>query len=199
MTHVTLLERFSKTPNVVIAFTDGSCKRNGQVNAVGGIGVYFGPDDARNRCVPVLPTAAQRVTSPRTELLAAIEALRVVFPSSTNEKDLPTLVIATDSAVVSCAIQGYGKRVGRTDWKRSLSNVDLVERLYDGMKGKSVIAVQVPGHSGLLGNEEANRLATWASKEADGQLLEQPDADLSEQQYEALLRTAQENARAGLS
>lgn len=37
----------------IIIYTDGACKSNGTGLAVAGYGVFFGPNDLRNRAVPL--------------------------------------------------------------------------------------------------------------------------------------------------
>ena len=57
-------------------FTDGSTLNNQtKGDRKGGVGVFFGNDDARNISLPLEETDSNKVTNQVTELLACIKAI----------------------------------------------------------------------------------------------------------------------------
>ncbi|OBZ91855.1 Ribonuclease H1 [Choanephora cucurbitarum] len=144
---------------VSVVYTDGASSNNGKGNARAGYGVYWGKNDPRNASVR-LP--GKRQTNQRAEASAVIHALE----SSMNETD--TLEIMTDSQYVINAVTTWSKAWVEKGWKgtngKEIQNRDLFEkilRLIKNRKGE-VKLTYVPGHQGVPGNEEADRLAVAA-------------------------------------
>lgn len=63
--------------NAAVVYTDGACVNNGKKGAVGGIGVYWGPDSPHNVAEPL--TGVQ--TNNRAEYKAVYTALQQVGDS----------------------------------------------------------------------------------------------------------------------
>lgn len=139
-------------------FTDGSSRGNGTNGASAGYGVYFGPGDSRNLSAR-LPGSRQ--TNQRAELMAITEALKAV-PSN------QAVIIKTDSQYsISCFT------VWKTTWLRNgwrnarggeVENRDLIQyglELIEARRsaGGTSMLQKVPAHSGVHGNEMADRLA----------------------------------------
>jgi ribonuclease HI len=61
----------------VVVHVDGACPGNGTQNAVGGVGIYFGPSSPYNLSAPVNKTTKPS-TSQQAELHAALNALRII-------------------------------------------------------------------------------------------------------------------------
>lgn len=57
---------------------DGACPGNGTINAVGGIGIYFGPCSPYNFSALLNRNIVQPPTSQRAELMAATRALEII-------------------------------------------------------------------------------------------------------------------------
>ncbi|CAG8809958.1 35900_t:CDS:1, partial [Racocetra persica] len=130
-------------------WTNGYCKRNGLSDAIGGIDVFFGDNDIRNLSER-LP--GERQTNNRAEIYAVIRALKIC-----DKKE--NLIINTDSNYVIIS----------RDIKKPKTNFDLVNRFNDLIKeheGKTYLK-HVKGHSGIYGNEQADKLAYLGSKKPD--------------------------------
>jgi len=156
-----------------VVYTDGACSGNGRSGSTAGIGVWWGPNDARNlseRC-PGLQT------NNRAELIAIIRALE-----TTPINSVP-LVIKSDSEY---AIKCY------TDWLPTwrynnfitsqgtpVKNVKLImymDALFSMRRrsGQEVRLEHVRGHAGEVGNEGADALAVHGAKLAE---IDEPDWD----------------------
>lgn len=105
-------------------------------------------------------------TNQRMEVKAVIEALKAA-----QLKRWPQpLVIVSDSAyVVNCFLQGWWKGWLMRDWvnsqRKPVANRDLWEQLIALVSGhRDVTWEWVKGHSGVPGNEEADRLASQAAR-----------------------------------
>ncbi|KAJ9062956.1 Ribonuclease H1 [Entomophthora muscae] len=135
-------------------YVDGCCLRNGQDGATAGVGVYFGPNDSRNVSQPLYG----QQTNQRAELKAAVEAVRLGDRSS-------DLNIHTDSKYVVDGVNSYSNRWERNGWTNAngapVANQDLFTQLKDSINRHpgQVNIKYVPGHSGIQGNEYADRLA----------------------------------------
>lgn len=108
-------------------FTDGSVFRNGQPDAYGGLGVYFGPDDPRNKSqVLTRELIHQSVTSILAELLAIMTALLLA------PQDEP-LDIYTDSLYALKCLTTWCRAWERNGWKKrngqDVSHKDLLRSL----------------------------------------------------------------------
>lgn len=157
--------------NAVHVYVDGSCLANGQGGlARGGYGGFYGNGDPRNFSEPLTP--GEKQTNNRGELKAAIHAVQQACESDCA---LP-LCIHTDSRYV---IDGITKWIEA--WrKRNYANVenDDLWRTLDasvqawgqhyaersgGAPHDAVAFIHVKGHSGVYGNEQADRLAVQGS------------------------------------
>ncbi|CAG8489459.1 34460_t:CDS:2 [Racocetra persica] len=138
--------------DIINVWTDGYCKRNGLSDAIGSIGVFFGNNDSRNLSER-LPGEQQ--TNNRAEIYAAIRALEIC-----DKKE--NLIINTDSNYVIIS----------RDVKKPKTNFDLVNRFNDLIKEREekTYLKHVKGHSGIYGNEQADKLAYLGSKKPDVKL-----------------------------
>lgn len=116
-------------------YTDGGCIDNGKKDAVGAWA--FTSSDGAEQSGILFNT-----TSNRCELWAVIEAIRYA-----DSKCLPVTIYSDSNITVNC---------GNKDWKRK-KNHDLWA-LLDSIKTKRHTLVWVKGHSGVEGNERADRL-----------------------------------------
>jgi ribonuclease HI len=162
------------TANHEVVYTDGCARGNGRIGAVGGIGIYYGPDDPRNVAAPLLNSGKQ--TNQRAELAAAITAVENALKDASKPgAEIKGLNIHSDSEYAANCLTIWGDKWERKDYKRSdgggISNLDLIKsgrekikrynELYNDRNGpgKGVVFTHVRGHAGILGNEMADRLA----------------------------------------
>ncbi|TPX57089.1 hypothetical protein SpCBS45565_g08270 [Spizellomyces sp. 'palustris'] len=140
---------------VLPIYTDGSCLSNGSERARAGYGIYFGPSHPFNTSAR-LPGPIQ--TNNRAELLAVIRAIEIAPPNM-------HLVVHSDSMYMKQGIEqwmtGWKKRRWKTFKGTDVLNKDLwvrLEEAREGYRGR-VTLKYVRGHAGVLGNEQADRLA----------------------------------------
>ncbi|CAJ0586680.1 unnamed protein product, partial [Mesorhabditis spiculigera] len=139
-------------------YTDGACASNGQSGARAGWGVYWGDNHPDNSNGPV--HGAQ--TNNRAELRAAIEAV-----DQAQDRGIERLRINTDSDLMIKSQNEWKGKWKENGWMTSagtpVKNQDLHKELDRKMQGMDVKFEYVPGHSGIHGNEQADRLATDAA------------------------------------
>jgi ribonuclease HI len=160
--------------NATLVFVDGSCLGNGQGGAArGGYGGFYGNNDSRNFSEPLL--SDERQTNNRGELKAAIHAIR----HASESRSLTPLHIYTDSRYVIDGItkwivawrkKDYAKVENDDLWRELDATLQRQSLQYaHGTGGKPADAVMfhhVKGHSGVYGNEQADRLAVMGSMKA---------------------------------
>ena len=131
-------------------YTDGSCLNNGETTAAAGCSIWFGDNDERNTSLKVPgPDQSNQVG----ELVAILHALRAV----------PTdraLTIKTDSMY---AILGLTKNLENWEDKGWLNSkhAEIFKCLtaWTRFRSNTTRITWVKGHSGVKGNEEADKLA----------------------------------------
>lgn len=153
----------------IIVYTDGACKQNGKVDAVAGIGVWWGPHDERNlseRC-------PGDQTNNRAELIAIIRALETapseeaLSPVAASKKRKTRWIIRTDSRYSIQVATEWAPKWERNNWRlasgQEAKNVPLIQYLMAllDLRGmdEPVKFEWVRGHQGDVGNEAADRLA----------------------------------------
>jgi ribonuclease HI len=137
----------------VTIYTDGACKGN---PGPGGWGCVL----SKRRSYLELAGPEPDTTSNRMELLAAIKGLeRLTKPSM--------VTVFTDSVYVCNGISkwlsGWEAKGWKTSTGKPVKNVDLWKRLKEATQGHTVAWQWVKGHSGIPGNERADRLAQDAA------------------------------------
>ncbi|KAA8917039.1 hypothetical protein TRICI_000825 [Trichomonascus ciferrii] len=162
------------TANHEVVYTDGCARGNGRRGAVGGIGVYYGPDDPRNVAAPLLDEGRQ--TNQRAELTAAITAVEHALKEASKPgADVRGLNIHSDSEYAAKCLTTWGDKWEKNDYKRGengqIANLELIKSGREKIKqyndlykkkngpGQGVVFTHVRGHAGILGNEMADRLA----------------------------------------
>jgi len=152
-------------------YTDGSCITGSDGLRYGGAGVWFGFDDARNTHVPI---PSESSTNQYAELLAINYALKLC-------RNVKSLVINTDSQYSIKCLTVWYKTWCRNEWKTSTNkdvlhsslikeSVSILE--YRISQGYSTSLEYVKGHSGVEGNEGADKLARKASSESHQKAME---------------------------
>ncbi|KAL2875961.1 hypothetical protein SGCOL_008812 [Colletotrichum sp. CLE4] len=154
--------------NLPQIFTDGASAGNGTPSARAGVGVYFGPNDARNVSEP-LEGALQ--TNQRAELAAVLRALECT--SVTQD-----VQIWTDSKYTrNCATRYIEKWVTngwRTGSGKPVKNQDLIRAIVEHLNRREAAGTitsinWVKGHTKKLsktavGNRAADELATAGAR-----------------------------------
>lgn len=140
-------------------YCDGSSKDNGKENNTGGYGLVIFRDDT---LIYHYGEQCTNTTNNREELKALIHALKL---SQTAFKD-EVCVIYSDSAYVVNMCNEWIRNWARNNWlnskKVTVENVDLVKQIYNYiiLDFPNFQITKVPGHSGVLGNELADAMAT---------------------------------------
>lgn len=129
-------------------YTDGGCSPN---PGVGGWGVvaYQNGQEAWSECGGHMST-----TNNRMEMQALIEGLRLA--------DRQPCVIFSDSQLCVSTLTVWARSWERNGWSRKegpVKNLDLVQEGYGLFRQSKARIVWVKGHSGVKGNERADRLA----------------------------------------
>lgn len=155
-------DTFSYMGEHVVVYTDGCCSSNGRRRARAGIGVYWGPGHPLNVGIR-LPG---RQTNQRAEIHAACTAIR-----QAKAQDIDKLVLFTDSMFtingITNWVQGWKANGWRTSTGKEVINKEDFVELERLVQGMDIQWMHVPGHSGFLGNEEADRLAREGAKQSE--------------------------------
>uniref|UniRef100_A0A2K5Y058 Ribonuclease H1 n=1 Tax=Mandrillus leucophaeus TaxID=9568 RepID=A0A2K5Y058_MANLE len=155
-------DTFSYMGDFVVIYTDGCCYSNGRRRQRAGIRVYWGPGHPLNVGIR-LPG---RQTNQRAEIHAACKTIE-----QAKAQNISKLVLYTDSMFTINGITNCVQSWKENGWKTSagkevINKEDFValERLSQGM---DIQWMHVPGHSGFIGNEEADRLAREGAKQSE--------------------------------
>ena len=136
-------------------YVDGACRNNGQTEAKGGCGVYWGDGHPMN-CSDVL--LGEKQTNNRAEMSAAIIAL-----SQAIADGLTNITMISDSRYMKEGISNWIKKWKINGWK-SQTKTDILNKdlwvLLGSLRNKvNVTWKLVEGHGTTQGNIEADRLA----------------------------------------
>ena len=139
-------------------YIDGSCIRNESDSAKAGYGVYWGVDHPWNGSYTM--PKEEGATNNKAELRAAIKAIEIA-----EHNQVEKLVINSDSKYVVQGITQWSDNWCKNGWKTS--NGESVKNKEEWVKllqlvNDSKITIKwnhVPGHKGISGNEEADKLA----------------------------------------
>ncbi|TGZ60913.1 hypothetical protein CRM22_008236 [Opisthorchis felineus] len=143
-----------------IVYTDGACIGPGD-NRQAGYGVYWGPGHRLN--------VSERLSGEQTNNRAEIEAV-ITAVKQAKEAGLTSITIATDSKFAQHCATEWGPVWEKNGWKlydgKPVKLRKPVERLLRVIResGVNVSWRYVPGHSGVEGNEAADRLANMGAK-----------------------------------
>ncbi|SEL74469.1 ribonuclease HI/ribonuclease HI / DNA polymerase-3 subunit epsilon [Atopomonas hussainii] len=137
-------------------YTDGACLNNGTSKAKAGFGaVLTNPQGKRLEIAGPVP-ADQQQTNSRAELMAIVEALK-------RCTKVAPITVFTDSKYIADACNEWLDGWKQRGWKKAdgkpPSHSDLWEEVDQQLQTKGVTVVWVRGHSGIIGNEQADALA----------------------------------------
>lgn len=143
-------------PLLTTVYTDGSCEKNGSIEAVAGAGIWFGKDDPRNRALRLPVDIPQ--TNNTGETVAVLKTLKMV-PGEQSVK------IMSDSQLVIDSLTKHLKKHEDEGWIGT-ANGDLMRKIAASMRSRKGLTIfeKVKGHAGILGNEEADKLAGIGAK-----------------------------------
>ncbi|KAF8545957.1 ribonuclease H-like protein [Imleria badia] len=136
-------------------YTDGSCLRNGKLDATCGSGIWFEDNDPKNKAIKV---PGQHQSNQVGEIAAMIVALQQTNPT------MPITII-TDSRYV---IDGLMKHLGTWEdrgWT-GVSNAEWFQATAYQLRQRAAPAnfKWVKGHAKTLGNERADMLANQGAR-----------------------------------
>jgi ribonuclease HI len=140
-----------------IVYTDGACKNNGKETASAGIGVFWGDNNPLN----ISEKLIGKQTNQRAELNAAIKAIEQAISLSYK-----SITLYTDSLYTIKCIKEWVTKWKKNNWIKS--NNEPVENKQDILKLDNLCSLiyvnwkHIPGHKGIYGNEEADKLAKKA-------------------------------------
>ncbi|RDX41627.1 ribonuclease H-like protein [Lentinus brumalis] len=148
----------SASSGPIVVYTDGSCRGNGKPGSTAGVGVWWGVDDPRN----VSERCPGDQTNNRAELLSII---RVLERAPTDRP----LEIRSDSQYSISCMTAWVFDWKRRGWRKSdgkpvlnlalIQYADLLLEERRRVLKQSVEFKKVLAHSGVEGNEAADRLA----------------------------------------
>lgn len=142
-------------------YTDGACIHNGKQNALGGIGIYFGENDARNVSKRFYGKQSNNIA----ELLAIIETHKII---TSDLKNGSKIGIVSDSEYAINAVSSYGEKCCNKKWDVTIPNKELVKIGYELYKNESnVVFIHIKAHTNKddihsIGNDHADKLANQA-------------------------------------
>ena len=162
----------------IVIYTDGSSLNNQHKgNRRGGIGVYFGMNDTRNKSIPLVESLTNKVTNQVAELTACIIAIETVVLDNSYMNN--SILLCTDSKYTIDCITKWSKNWKKNSWKKSngivIENLELIKKLecyYNSYKikfkhiraHKNEPPKTDPSYNDWYGNMMADLLATNASK-----------------------------------
>ncbi|KAG6825175.1 hypothetical protein H0H92_004465 [Tricholoma furcatifolium] len=166
VTTPTWSDEAERTPET-LAYTDGSCIRNGSMDAIAGAGVWFGEDDEQNIAAR-LPMTLENSNN-AGEAVAVLLAIRKARPEV-------TLRILTDSKITMDELTILLRKHEDRGWL-DIANKNIVKTIVDCLRQRSGPAVfrKVKGHSNLEGNEGADRLAKEGAEKPAPDEMEIPN------------------------
>lgn len=148
---------------MILIYTDGSAKRNGTDNSIGGYGIVVVDKITQKVLDAYQKNNIPNTTNNRMELTAIIAA------SVLYEHYYPFNLVSlySDSTYAIKSLFEWREKWKENDWKKSngekVLNLDLIQE-FDELREINTLnffeKTVIPGHSGNLFNELADKLAT---------------------------------------
>jgi len=168
----------------IVIYTDGSCKGNGTKSARAGAGIWFESLDSEEKRIEYHEDIVKshenedKITNNVAEMTAIIRALEMflyegIATPPAFQADRP-IEIRSDSTIT---VKGINEWIynwkAKPSWddeklESKIKNRRLFKKLdrllTDVRKGRKVELKYCKGHAGIVGNENADRLATPTTK-----------------------------------
>lgn len=155
----------------ITIFTDGASSGN---PGPGGWGTVI----SYNSKVIELGGAEKKTTNNRMELQAVLEGLTFVLQE--NLQSTP-ITLYTDSSYVANGITNWIKGWQKRNWTNQagqpIANIDIWKEIAHILPDVQLVIVNISGHSGIAGNEQADRIATGFVKNTQHILFQGPRSD----------------------
>ncbi len=100
----TIVDKTFDLTNCTNIYVDGSCINGGTKEAIGSIGIYFGPNDSKNEKLRIESDPKEKLTTNRLELKAILYGITKVLTEIVEKK---TIVIHTDCEYSISALTSY--------------------------------------------------------------------------------------------
>jgi ribonuclease HI len=161
-----LYSRFNIEEVDYFIYTDGSCYNNGDINAVSGIGIFFGINNKKN-VSKVINSIDNNDTNNSAELYAIIEAYKIVKEDLKNNIKI---CIFTDSEYCIKCATSYGEKCNSNNWEKNIPNKELVKEIYNIYNNnQNLLLKHIRAHTNKkdkhsIGNSNADKLAYNAIK-----------------------------------
>lgn len=153
-----------------VIYTDGACRKNGKDGASGGFGVLMVSDDK----IEAYREDETPTTNNRMELKAILYVMKN-YGVKTESNDFWSHncpIVYSDSAYAVNTYNNWMFNWAKNGWiksdKKIPENLDIIKEYYNLYEQGYIIDLKkVSGHTGVLGNEIADRLATGALNEEE--------------------------------
>ena len=146
-------------------YTDGSAHPN---PGPGGFGIVVFDDD--HNYLKSLSEQVQYTTNNEMELKAILFALKI-FGAQANQDFIQPPTVYTDSAYAYNIYTNWMYNWAKNDWLKSdgkkPENLEIIKDYFNESKNKIIDLRKIAGHSNILGNELADKLATGKLYPAD--------------------------------
>ena len=154
----------------IVAFTDGSCFKNGSPDAEGSWAIVWPDGQFQPMAQKMLQTPGIPVTNNRAEYMAAIIAIETVDEIDPDYSQ--SLIIYSDSMLLINTVTKWMAKWEKNSWKKSgaeIKNLDLVKRLFELTTKRNVSWNHVKAHSGKkdyfsVWNDAVDKLAQEVNK-----------------------------------
>jgi ribonuclease HI len=144
-------------------YTDGSCLNNGKKNSIGAIGIYFSDDDPDN-LGQVIDNDGNKVTNQTMELLACLQALRLIKEKNKKEKANIIYIYTDSSYMINCMTKWYNAWE-KNGWKntkgKDVENKELIQALYNLKSEFIVIFKHIRSHQDEPTNKNSEEHLHW--------------------------------------
>lgn len=139
-------------------YTDGACSNNGKNNAIAGMGIFFGINDARN--------VSKRVEGKQTNNVAELSAIIETYFIIENDIGRGVAIVSDSEYAIKC-VSSYGEKCYKKGWNVDIPNKELVKQAYELYMGKNVQFIHIRAHTNntdihSIGNDSADKLANMA-------------------------------------
>ena len=146
-------------------YTDGSAHPN---PGPGGFGIVVFDDD--HNYLQSLSEQVPYTTNNEMELKAILFALKI-FGAQANQDFIQPPTVYTDSAYAYNIYTNWMYNWAKNDWLKSdgkkPENLEIIKDYFNESKNKIIDLRKIAGHSNILGNELADKLATGKLYPAD--------------------------------